>query len=174
LIDHADIPFREILGGHGQFTRGKQPALSLFWRQSRRPERIAQVAGRVGFGGPILVDVHDALHPQRRENVLAQKLQQRLAAGFFYNQSRNHKIGVAILPVRSRIKIQRLARPLVENLLGRDGLQHERRYIVLRPVVLVARCMGEQFANRNLLAACQVGHESRHGIVERKLPLFRE
>ncbi len=90
------------------------------------------------------------------------------------DQSRNHKIGVAVLPVGSRIKIKRLARPLVENFVGGDGLQHERRNIVLGPVVLVARCMRQQFTNRNLVAAGQVGNESRHGIVERKLPLFRE
>jgi len=125
LIDHADIPLGQIFRRHGQFARGKQPALTLFRGQSRRSERIAEIAGRVGFGEAVLVDVHDALHPQWREDVLAQKLQQRLAARLLYNQSRDYEIGVAVLPLGSRIKIERLARPLVENLVRGDRLQHE-------------------------------------------------
>ncbi len=106
--------------------------------------------------------------------MLAQKLQQGHAADFLDNQARNYKIGVAVLPLGRRIKIKRLARPLVENLLRCDGLEHEWRNVVLRPVVLVARSVRKQLTNRNLAAAGQVGYESRHGIVERKLALFRQ
>jgi len=56
-----------------------------------------------------------------REDVLAQKLQQRSPLAFSTNQSRDYEIGVAVLPLGSRIKIERLARPLVENLVRGDG-----------------------------------------------------
>src|SRR6202041_3581336 len=78
----------------------------------------------------------------------------------------------AVLPVGAGIEIERLARPNVQNLVGGDRLEHEWRNVILRPVILIAGGVRQQFADGDLAAAREVGDESRYGIVERKLALL--
>jgi hypothetical protein len=101
-------------------------------------------------------------------------LQQRFAAGFFYDQSGNDEVGVAVLPLGSGIEIERLAGPEVENFVGVYGLQHEGRNIILGPVILIAGGVGEQLADGDLVAAGEIGDEAGDGIVERKFAVLRE
>src|SRR5262249_46179789 len=89
-----------------------------------------------------------------------------------YNDTGNNIIRVAVLPLHARIEIQRLASPKVEDFLSRDRLEHHRHHIVLRPVILIARCMGKQLTNRDLVGSRKVRDEPGDLVVKRQLALF--
>src|SRR6267143_1539577 len=97
--------------GHSQFACGKEPAASFLGRRTRRAERKTQVTGWIGVAELGLISVGDALHVERRKHLFLQKLQQRFAAGLLDDQSGKDIIRVAVLSLRSGLKIERLARP---------------------------------------------------------------
>ena len=109
----------------------------------------------------------DAFHAERQKNTIAEEFQKRLATRLLNNQPSDYEIGIAVLPLGAGLEVERLARPLIQNLVGSHGLQHGRHHVILRPVVLIAGGMRKQFANCDLVAARQVGDKTRHRIVER-------
>ncbi len=52
------------------------------------------------------------------------------------------------------------------------GLYHRGHQVIFGPVILIARCVGEDFANRYLVAARQPRHVLAHGIIEMELALL--
>ncbi|MDD1450631.1 hypothetical protein NHF48_005990 [Sphingomonas sp. H160509] len=73
---------------------------------------------------------------------------------------------VGILPLCAGLEIERLLGPTVDDLLRRDGLGHRREAVVLRPVILKARGMAEQLADRDAVAAGDAGNVFRDAVVE--------
>ena len=138
LIDDRNVPLCQVFHGHGQFACRKEPAASYLGRRTRRAERITQVTDWICVEelGPI--NVGDAFHVEGRKYLFLQKLQQRFATGLFDDESGDDIIRVAVLPLRAGLKIERLARPSVQNPFCRDWLQHIGHHVVLRPEVLIA------------------------------------
>ena len=140
----------------------------------RGAQRIFEVSGRIGGRKFVEVGVGDAGHFQRGKDSLAEKLQERHAGNFLDDDSGDNVIGVAVLPLGSRLEVERDLGPAIHDLFGGDRLQHERRHIILRPEVLITGGVREDLANGDLIAVGQTGDVLRDRIVERELALFRQ
>src|SRR6185369_5123083 len=83
-------------------------------------------------------------------------------------------VGVAVLPARSRLEVERLLRPRVSDRLRRRRLEHSRHHVVLRPEVLVAGGVREKHANSYVIPAREAGDVSRNWIVEAEFSFLLE
>ena len=76
------------------------------------------------------------------------------------------------MPLRAGIEVERLFAPDIEDALGRGGREHGSHDVILRPVILVAGGVREDFANGHLVAASEPGKIFADRIVERELALL--
>jgi hypothetical protein len=123
--------------------------------------------------GVTLVDV-DRPHAERREDAAPEIGHQRNAGGLLGDQARDDIASVRILPARARRIVERLAGPAVDDAARRDGDGHGGDQIVLRPIVLQARCVAEQLAQRDAVAAADPRKPFCHLVVEAELALVLE
>ena len=106
----------------------------------------------------ILIDVHDALHAERRKNVLLKNSSNGMPAAFSTISPAMTKFVLLYCHCVPGSKSSGLRAHRSRILSAVTGLMHERRNVVLRPVVLIARGMREQLANGDLVGAGQVGN----------------
>ncbi len=172
LVDDGDIPLGEIFGGHGEFAGGEEPALAFFGGGARRAEGETKIADGVGVAEAFLVRVEDAGHGERLEDFLLEEGEERHAGNFFDDETRDDVVGVGVLPLGAGIEIERLAGPLVEDVLGGGGLEHVGHDVVLRPVVLIAGGVGEELAEGDFIGAGEMGKEFGDFVVEGELALL--
>ena len=160
--------------GHREFAGPEHPALAFFRGRTRRADSITEIPHRIARAKRRFVGVDDRLHSQTRENALLEKLEQRHAAHLFGDDAGDDVVGVAVLPLRAGIEVERDLCPTVHDVF-RGRRQHHRRHdVVLRPEVLIARRHRQQLAQRDLVGARQIGKPPRDRVVERDLPVFSE
>ncbi len=174
LLDHCDIPLGQIARRHCQLAGREEPALPFLGRGMEWAQREAHVAGGVGLGEPAEVDVHGARHVERLEDVLLDELHERCAAHLLDDGAGDDEVGVAVLPLAAGREVERLLGPPIHNGLRGDRLEHERRHVVLGPVVLVAGGVRQQLADGDFVGPGEIGEVLGHLVVERELPLLLE
>jgi hypothetical protein len=172
LVDDGDVPFGEIFGGHGELAGGEEPAFAFLGCGARRAEGVTKVAGGVGVAEALLIRVEDTGHGEGLKNFLLEELQEGHAGNFFDDQAGDDEIGVGVLPLGAGIEIERLAGPLVEDLLRGGGLEHVGHDVVLRPIVLIAGGVREELADGDFVGASEMGKEFGDFVVEGELALF--
>ena len=172
LVDHGDVPSGQVGRRHRELAGGEHPARALLRRRPRRAERVAEVAGRIALRKLVLVGVGDALHAERREDALPEERPERHPGRLLGDEAGDDEVGVAVLPLRAWLEVERPLGPALDDPLRRNRLQHERRHVVLRPEVLVAGGVREDLADRDLVAARQPGHVLADRIVDRQFALF--
>ena len=109
---------------------------------------------------------------QRLEDAALQEGEQRLARRLFRDQPGDDIACVGILPLRSRREIERLLCPAIDDRLRGNRLFHRFEGIILRPVILQARGMAEQLADRDAVAATDPWQPLCHRVVHRQLALI--
>src|SRR6185369_4663442 len=112
LIDHGDVPLREVGGSHVEFAGCEHPSLAFQRRDTRRTERVTKIANGVGFGRMRFVDVEHAVHAEGTEDVVGEELQDGFATDLLDDGPGDGEVGVAVLPLGAGIEVERLARPL--------------------------------------------------------------
>ena len=123
---------------HRQFAGGVDPAGSFLGSLAERAQRITEVANGVFVREGRAIGVEDAGHSEGVKDALVEEFHKAHSAGFFDDLTRRDVVGVAVLPARAGLEIERLVRPLIENLHRFHRLEHLVEDIILRPVVPVA------------------------------------
>jgi hypothetical protein len=132
----------------------------------QRADGVADVAGGIGLGQGLMIEVMDGLHAELREDARAEKFECTIAGSFLQHAARGDETGVAVLPGCAGLEIERLGGPTVENAFGGYGLPHEGRNVVLRVVVLIAGGMREELADSDVVGARQVGQVLADAVIE--------
>ena len=104
--------------------------------------------------------------------MLPQKIEKLLTGNLLHNLPGNHIVRIRVLPLRPRLKIQRLLRPPIQNLLRRRRLHHRSHQVILRPVILIPRRMAQNLPDRDLIAPCKSRHILAYHIVQLELALL--
>ena len=122
-MQKRNIPLSQIRRCHAKFARCEIPTRPFPRHRARRPK--AQTVYMPG------ASMRDLRHRNRRpisspagpRMCCFQEAHQILASRLFQNSAGNRVVGVAVLPARARIKIQRLLGPTVHNRFGRRRLR---------------------------------------------------
>ena len=104
--------------------------------------------------------------------MLAQEVEELLTADRFNDQAGDDVVGVGVLPLRAGFEVERLGRPLVEDLARSYRLELRFDGVVFRRVILVAGSVGQDLPDRDFVAARQARHVLADRIIERELALF--
>ena len=174
LSNKALVPEGEVVGGHGELAGGEHPACAFFWRGTQRPESVAIVGGGVGRHELVRVGVPDGGHAQGAEDMLGEKLKERLAGDDLNDAAGDDVVGVRVLPLCAGIEVERLLGPGVEDLLRGGGLEHGGHDVVLGPVVLIAGGVRENLADCDFVAAGEAGDVLADRVVEGEFFLLLE
>ena len=172
VLNERDVPAGEVRGGHRELAGREQPAAAFLGRRPRRPECVTHVAGGIVERQRRRVEIDDAGHLQWREHPFLQILKQRLAGRAFSNHARHRVARVAVLPCRTRGKIQWLIRPTRHDLLRCDRTQHLGQIVILRPIIADAGRMRQQRADARSSRRAQPGNPFAGRIVDRYLVRF--
>jgi uncharacterized protein DUF6973 len=132
------------------------------------------VALSASRGAWIDVEVRCAGEADRLEDAGADELEERHSARFLDDHAGEGVVGIAVLPARAGLKVERLLGPRVGDRLRGGGLEHPRHHVVLGPEVLVAGGVGEEHADGDFVAAGQAGNVFRDGVVEAELAVLLE
>ena len=159
-VDPGDVPAGEIGGGHRQLAGGIEPAARRRRLRPHRAQRVAAVADREARPDrQILVD---RMHAERLRRCAAGG--RRAAAGprpaRRSSRRRHSRCSNIATACRARNRAACL-RPAVDDLLRRRRMRHRLEAVILRPIILQARGVAEQLADRDPIAAGDSGHVAR-------------
>src|SRR6185503_13111195 len=93
------------------------------------------------------VEVLRAGETNRIENARAHELEDRDPRPLLDGHTGEGVVGVAVLPARARLEVERLLGPRVGDGLRRRRLEHSRHHVILRPEVLVSGGVAEEHAD---------------------------
>src|SRR4029077_301643 len=146
-----------------QLAWGNNRALSFLRSRTRRAESIAMVASRRSWWQSRAIAIEHGFHSERIEDAAVQEVEQRHATTSLHDHAGGDLVRVAVLPVRSRLEIERLLRPAFQDFLRRSWFHHRRHNIILWPAILVTGSHREHLADRNFVRSCEVGQPACDG-----------
>ena len=114
------------------------------------------------------------MHAERFQNIDAQKIDERLARDFFDDLANNHVSGVAILPARPGIEIERLLGPAIKDTGGGGIARHPGRHVVERIEIFETRSVRKQLAQRHFPGTRELWKVARNRVVQGEFVLLLE
>ncbi len=104
-----------------------------------------------------------------------EKHEQGLARDFLHDRAREHITRVGVLPIRSRLEVERALRPFIDDGGWGRRMGHFGREKILRPVIPDAAGVRERLSQRDgARCAGQSWKPLDHGVIQRQLALLRE